>query len=124
MLQFFAEGGFAMVPVLLFGLATVGVAARCAWRPDGGRLKVVAALAVVLLASMLHGMLMNVAAVFSYVSDPARVADAELARTVCVGFMESTRPGALGGGFLVLALALAAVGVSRAAQRERALAAA
>lgn len=119
MAQFFVEGGFGMFPVLIFGLLTIAAAGRFAFDPEPSRHRLVGALSLVLVTSMLHAMLMDVAAVFSYVSDPARAPDGELVRTLFVGLMESTRPGALGGALLALALVIATVGVARAGQRER-----
>lgn len=118
MLDFIREGGFGMLPVLVFGLVAIGVAGRYAWDVEPARLKLVVALSAVLVTTMLHAMLTNVAAVLAYVQSPERAPDAELTRTLITGLMESTRPGALGGALLSLALVLAAIGVSRAAMRE------
>lgn len=118
MLQFFAEGGWGMWPVLVFGLVMLGTSARYAWDLEPARLRFVVALAAVELVSATHAMLADVAQVFWYVSDPDRVADGELARITFVGLMESTRPGLLGGGLLTLALVLVAIGVYRGGRRE------
>lgn len=118
MIQFIQEGGFGMIPVLVMGLLAIGVAGRYAWDVEPTRLKLVVALSAVLVATMMHAMLTNVAAVLAYVQDPERAPDAALTRTLITGLMESTRPGALGGALLSLALVLAAVGVSRAGVRE------
>lgn len=118
MIQFIQEGGFGMIPVLVMGLLAIGVAGRYAWDCEPTRLKLVVALSAVLVATMMHAMLTNVAAVLAYAQDPERAPDAALTRTLITGMMESTRPGALGGALLSLALVLAAVGVSRAGMRE------
>jgi len=118
MVQFFQEGGWGMYPVTAFGLVMILAAARFAFDGEMLRLRFVGALGVVLTVAMIHAMLADVAAVFSYVSDATRVPDSELVRTICLGFMESTRPGALGGAMLVLALVLVAVGMSRSTARE------
>lgn len=118
MLQFFQEGGWGMFPVTAFGLVMVIAAGRFAWDGELLRLRFITAMGVVLLAAMTHAMLTDVAAVLSYVQDPANVTDEALPRIVFTGLMESTRPGALGGALLVLALVLAAVGVSRSTSRE------
>ena len=118
MAQFFVEGGFGMYPVLIFGLVMLAAAARYAVDPERPRLRLVGALGLVLATTTVHAVFMDVAAVFHHVADPALTPDAELTRTVFVGLMESTRPGALGGAMLSLALVIATVGVARAGQRE------
>jgi len=124
MMQMWIEGGFGMFPVLVFGLITIFAAGRYAIDGQTPRLRFVVAMSIVLLASMAHSMLSNVAAVFSFLQDPERAPDGELTRILFTGLMESTRPGALGGALLVLALVLVAVGVYRAGQKELRLAAA
>jgi len=118
MLQFWMEGGWGMVPVTAFGLVMIAAAGRFAFDAEWLRLRFVAAMAGLLVAAMLHAMLIDAAAVFSFLSDPARAPDADFARVLCTGLMESTRPGALGGVLLVIALVLVAVGVSRNTTRE------
>jgi len=118
MLQFFVEGGWGMWAVLVFGLVLLATAGRYAFDGEPARLRFALAVSAVLLVSMTHAMLTNVAAVFWYVQDPERVPDGELSRTVFIGLMESTRPGALGGALLTLGLVLVAIGVYRGARRE------
>ncbi|MBX7191836.1 MAG: hypothetical protein K1X94_07250 [Sandaracinaceae bacterium] len=124
MMQMWIEGGWGMFPVLVFGLITMFAAGRYAIDGQTPRLRFVAAMSGVLVVSMAHSMLTNVAAVFSFLQDPARAPDADFSRILCTGLMESTRPGALGGALLVLTLVLVAVGVYRAGQKELRLAAA
>ena len=123
MMNLFVEGGWGMFPVLVFGLVLVVSAGRYAWEPAAARLRFIVAMSVLLATAIAHAMLTNVAAVFSFVSNPESVSDTQLARVLCTGFMESTRPGALGGAFLVLALVLVAVGVYRDGRKELRLAA-
>ena len=118
MLQFFQEGGWGMFPVTAFGVVMVIAAARFAYDGELLRLRFITAMGVVLSAAMIHAMLIDLAAVFAYVQDPANVTDDALPRIVLTGLMESTRPGALGGALLVLALVLVTVGVSRSTARE------
>lgn len=124
MLEFFREGGFGMFPVLGFGLALIVVAALYARDGARPRLAVIGSLAALLVATVAHAMLSNVAAVFWFVQDPERVEEAALTRIVFTGLMESTRPGVLGGALLVFALVLTAVGAQRGASRELRLGAA
>ncbi len=118
MLDFFREGGWGMWPVLVFGLVALGSAGRYAWDMEGARLRFAIVMIVLVAISSLHAMLTDLAAVFSFVSDPENVADSDLARIVFTGLMESTRPGAMAGLFIVLALCLVAVGVQRDGQRQ------
>ncbi len=123
MMQMWIEGGWGMFPVLVFGLVTLFAAGRYAIDGQTPRLRFVAAMSVVLIVSMAHSMLTNVAAVLSFLQDGERVPDDQVVRILFTGLMESTRPGALGGALLVLALVLVAVGVYRAGQKELRLAA-
>lgn len=118
MLEFFAEGGWGMWPVLVFGLVMLNSAARYAWDIERARLRFVVAMGILLVSTMAHAMLTDVAAVCSYVSDPARTPADELGRTLLTGLMESTRPGVLGGALLTLSLVMVAVGVYRDSRRE------
>jgi hypothetical protein len=118
MLEFFREGGFGMYPVTVFGLILLWTAGRYAWDGEAIRLRFAVAMSALLVVSTLHAMLTDVAQVFWYVQDPERAADSELARIVFTGLMESTRPGALGGALLTLALVLVAIGVYRSSSRE------
>jgi len=118
MMQFFAEGGWGMWPVLIFGVVAVWSAARYAWDLEPARMRFTLVLVVLDAVASLHAMLTDVAQVFWHVQDRARVPDAELTRTVFTGLMESTRPGGLAGIAIVLALTLVAVGVHREGHRE------
>lgn len=118
MLDFFREGGWGMYPVLIFGLLLLGTSARYAWDGEPARLRFAIALCALLVVASLHAMLLDVAQVLWYVQSPERVADDDLVRVVFTGLMESTRPGALGGALLTLALVLVAIGVYRSGRRE------
>ena len=118
MLQFFQEGGPGMWPVLVFGLVALASGGRYAWDLEPSRLRFTIVMTVLVAVASLHAMLIDVAAVFSAVRDPERVPDSELSRIVFTGLMESTRPGAMAGIFVVLALCLIAVGVQRDGQRQ------
>ena len=119
MLEFFREGGFGMWGVLVFGLAALAGAARYAWDLDPSRLRFSAVMTIAVAAASCHAMLIDAAQVFWFLEDPERVADAELTRVLLTGLKESTRPGGLGGIFVVLALVLMAVGIHRDGQKQR-----
>jgi hypothetical protein len=118
MLEFFIEGGWGMWPVSVFGLVMLGSAARYAWDIEPTRLRFVIAMGVLLVCTMVHATLTDLAAVFSCVSDPVRAPADEVGRILFIGLKESTRPGVLGGAFLTLSLVMVAVGVYRDGRRE------
>ena len=110
---FIQEGGWGMWPVMLLGIATLGGAARYAVRPERRWLGFAAALWLTLIAVVIHAVVMDVAAVFRFLENPAGVPDGQLARVLFVGLKESSRPAALGGIFVALAPLLAADGIYR-----------
>jgi hypothetical protein len=112
-MEFIREGGWGMWPVLLFGSIAVGAAVRYAIRPSPRALAFTAAMWLTCFVSIGHGMLTNVAAVFSYLEDSARAPDAQFWRILMTGLKEASRPGALGGVFLTLAPLCIAVGLLR-----------
>lgn len=114
MIEFFREGGWGMWPILIFGMVTVGAALRFAQKPEDAQLKFLGAMGLTTLVTTVHATWTDVAAVMHTLSDPARVSDAELTRTLFVGLMESTRPGTLAGIMLTLACLLMAIGALRA----------
>ncbi|WP_437793276.1 hypothetical protein [Sorangium sp. So ce693] len=114
MFDFFVEGGWGMWPILVFGMVTVGAGLQFARRPEPGKLGFVAAMGLTTLVATIHATWIDLGAVFSALSDPAKVPDGELARVLIVGLKESTRPGSLGGLLLAIACLLSAVGVLRA----------
>lgn len=116
--DFFAEGGWGMYPVLIFGLITVGGAVWFALRPEPRRLAFTGAMWLTLSSAIIHATWTDVAAVLSYLEDPKRAPDGEVVRTLFTGLKESTRPGALGGTFLTLALLIVAIGALRAPKRD------
>jgi len=112
-MEFFKEGGWGMWPILFFGLTLVGASVRYTQKPNARLLRFVVAMGVTLIITTLHAILTDFGAVFHTLSDPARVPDNELWRTMFQGFKESTRPGAFGGLMLTLASVLVAVGQLR-----------
>lgn len=111
--DFWIEGGWSMWPIFIFGVVCAGTALRFARNPSGDRLACVGAMWLTVLCASLHGMLMDLAAVFHALRDPATFPDATLVRVLFTGLKESTRPGALGGTFLTLAALLVAIGLYR-----------
>lgn len=118
MMRFFEEGGIGMYPVLVFGLVSLFSSARYAWDLERVRLRFSVVMNVLVAISALHAMLLDVAAVFSFVQELAEKNSPELTRVVFIGLMESSRPGAFAGIFMVLSLTLIAVGIHRDGQRE------
>jgi phage shock protein PspC (stress-responsive transcriptional regulator) len=120
MLEFFREGGVGMFPVLAFGLVVLGAAARFAWDAELVRLRFIWAMLWVNVATSLHATVVDLSAVLRYVSDAP--SDTFPHQVLLVGLMESLRPMAMGGAFIVFALVLVAVGAYRAERRELQLA--
>lgn len=118
MMNLFMEGGWGMFPVLVFGLVLAVSSGRYAWEPAAARLRFITAMSVLLVTAIAHATLTDVAAVLSYVRNPELAADDQLVRILFTGLMESTRPAALGGALLVLALVLVCVGVYRDGRKE------
>ncbi len=118
LLDAFREGGWGMWPVLIFGMVTLGAAARYARRPGIAQLRFIAAMWLTTLVTALHATWTCFAAVMRYLEDPARVPDAEVTRTLFVGLKESTRPGTLAGLLLSLSCMLVAIGLHRAQREE------
>jgi hypothetical protein len=116
--EFFQEGGWGMYPTIVLGLVTLIVAARFAWTPERKRLGFIVAIWATTLAQILHATLTDFAAVFQtlvHIAEPD-----ERVRVMFEGFKECTRPGILGGVFLILALLFVSIGLNRAAQRAEA----
>lgn len=116
--DFFVEGGWGMYPTLVFGVMTVGGAVWFAVKPEPRRLAFTAAMWLTLVSAIVHATWTDLAAVMAYLEDPAKTPDGAIARTLVTGLKESTRPGALGGIFLTLALLIVAIGTLRAPRRD------
>jgi hypothetical protein len=112
--KFMREGGFGMVPLLLFGLILLGAGIWFAVRPHRRALAFTAAMWLLVFTSMMHAMLMNVSMVMRALQEGRNYAHgAGLAQFLGAGLKESSRPGAMGGIFLSLATLAVAVGVFR-----------
>lgn len=118
MLDFFKEGGISMIVLLVLGVVLLGACVRFAIRPERAHVPFIISMAVAILAASMLGMLMDVGAVFNFLSDPKKIPDNELTRVLFVGLKESTRPGTFGGGILVLCAMTFAIGAARLPGRE------
>lgn len=118
-MDFMVEGGVGMWPVLVFGLVTLVASARYAWRPAQGRLGFSVGMIVTTLSATVHTTWIDLGSVFRYLESPERAPDAEIVRILMVGLKESTRPGALGGIFVTLALLLVSIGLQRKQAKAR-----
>jgi hypothetical protein len=118
------EGGFPMFLVLAFGLATLLLAARFAYQPDGRSPAPVWSLAIVTVATAVTGVAADLAAVGhqaprflqEHVGDGAGY---DLPRVLIQGFAESMAPAILGSTFVALAGLLIAVGLLRRSPPSR-----
>ncbi len=114
MLEFFLEGGPLMWPVLAFGLVLVGASIHYAVRANAAHRRFLKALSILLFLATVHSMLLDVSKVLGFL---VKVKPDEVVPFLSEGLKESTRPGLLGGTFLVLGWVLIAVGEYRAARR-------
>ena len=122
MVQFFREGGLAMVPILVLALINLWVAIRFAFDVEPIRLRFFVAVTAALLVNVALAVVVNLAMVMRYVA-AFYAQDADRAfRHILVGLKESSRPAILGLGLLSLAVILVAVGVYRGTRRELAAA--
>jgi hypothetical protein len=112
----FEEGGWGMYPTLVLGLVTLVASARFAWMPHRTRLAFVIGMWASTLAQIAHSTLTDLAAVFRALANQP-VPDP---RILLEGLKECTRPGILGGVFLVLALVLVSIGLQRTSTRAEA----
>jgi hypothetical protein len=117
MIEMFREGGWGMWPILVFGLVSLVSAARYAWDMEVARLRFIVLVNVILVVASLHGMLLDVGAVFSHLTSDGFPQD-KLTHVLLVGLKESTRPGAFAGILIVLSLCFVAVGLYRDQQRQ------
>ncbi len=118
MLDFFMEGGWGMWPVLALGLVMMGVAVRYAMDPTAPRLRVVITAGVALTVTMVHATWTDIAAVLFALQDPQRVPDDQLVRILFAGLKECTRPGAMGGAFMMVACVAVVLGAWREVRRS------
>jgi hypothetical protein len=114
MLEFFIEGGWAMWPILIFGMVMVGAAVRFAQRPELGQLRFIKAMGLTTGMATVHATWLDVGSVFRFLEEPSRAPDAEFHRILVTGLKESTRPGSLGALLLMLGCLFVAVGLLRA----------
>jgi hypothetical protein len=115
-LEFFAEGGVAMFPVFIFALASIGAAARYAWRPDDRYIAVLRALSAATAFGSAAAVASCISAVMHHVpANPEWSKSPEIHLIVMVGIGESMAPAILGLGLLALAWVIAAFGLRRAA---------
>ncbi|EYF08139.1 Hypothetical protein CAP_5899 [Chondromyces apiculatus DSM 436] len=109
----FIEGGWAMWPILVFGMVTIGASGRFAYRPALGQLRFIAAMAILELVTTVHATWLCIGSVMSYLGKLEGPEAEQSTRILFTGLMESTRPGGLGGMLLMVSGLLVAVGMLR-----------
>ena len=118
MLEFFREGGFGMFPVVALGVVMMVAAGRYAADPRIPRLHFVMGVGATLTVAAVGAFITNLAMVMWYLEDRVRAPDAEFARLLVTGLKESSRPAALAGLLMFLALVITCVGLHKATLRE------
>jgi hypothetical protein len=118
------EGGFPMFLVLAFGLATLSLAARFAYQPDGRSPAPVWSFAIATVATTATGVASDLAAVGHHAPRFLREhagdgAGNDLPLILIQGFAESMAPAILGSTFVALAALLLAVGLLRRSPASR-----
>lgn len=117
--EFFAEGGWGMYPVLVFGLSAVGGAIWFALKPEPRRLAFTAAMWLTLVSAIVHATWTDLAAVMAYLADTTqKEPGAPVVSILFQGLKESTRPGTMGGMFLTLGLLIVGIGALRAPKND------
>ncbi|AKT42581.1 hypothetical protein [Chondromyces crocatus] len=118
MIQAFVEGGWAMWPLLVFGMVTIGAAGRFAHRPQLAQLRFIGAMSLLTFVTTFHATWLAISAVLSYLSKLEDVASDQLVKILFTGLMESTRAGGLGGLLLIVTLLLVAIGTLRLTPKQ------
>jgi len=118
MWEFFKEGGWPMWSILFIGFFLIGASIRFAVKPHAAKKELLKYLSFATIAAIVQGLVMDLGMVFGYTANTENVPDAQLERILLEGFHESTRPVTFGGGILVIALVLMAIGSSRLARKE------
>src|SRR5947209_18065199 len=113
MWEFIREGGGGMFSTLAFGGVLLVAAVRCAWRPERRRLGFIFGMWATTLVQIVHATWTDFAAV-AHATSSEEMPPALVMRVLLEGFKESTRPGVLGGLFLVLSLLFVSIGLQRA----------
>lgn len=113
-MQFFLNGGFPMMVILVFGLLGAISAARYAWAPGPGRLPYLGALAGVITIAGLTGFAVDLMMVCLQVpAHPEWLEGTTLGMIVLQGIGEALSPVVLAGGFLLAKGLLIALGLKR-----------
>ena len=113
MIQFFNEGGWAMWPILAFGMLTIGAAARFARSPERAQLRFVGTAGALTAVTTFHATWLCVGSVMAYMGGLEGAAPGRVSQILFTGLKESTSPGALGGALLVMAGMLVVFGTLR-----------
>lgn len=118
MMEFMKAGGAPIWIVLLFGLATLVIAAFFAWRPDERRYALLTGMTKCTQFALWSGILSCLAAVMIKVpNNPQWAKSPDLPLIVMTGIGESLTPGILGFTILSLAWLLGAFGKKRLAEK-------
>jgi hypothetical protein len=115
-MEFFRNGGFPMIVILVFGALALVNAARFAWAPGPGRVPYQLALGATILFAGLGGTATDLMTVALRVpSIPEWANDPQVGLIVLQGFGESMSPTILAFGALIAQSLLVALGLRRLA---------
>jgi hypothetical protein len=113
MMTLIREGGWPMWLVLIFGLVSLGTAARFAWQPSRSRLGFIYGISVATMFTSVMAICADLAAVGHSMNQNWDAWKDEPARVLCQGFAESMSPGIMGFSFLSMVALLLAAGATR-----------
>ena len=118
MMNFFREGGFSMIAILIFGIILLVACGSFAWRPDPRRVETIRALGRVVLFSSVTGVASDIAAVMHHVpGNPEWAHSPDMGLVVMLGLGESMAPAILGSAFLTVGWLIVALGFRRLARQ-------
>ena len=113
MMTLIREGGWPMWLVLIFGLVSLGTAARFAWKPARAQLGFIFGISTATLFTSVMAICADLAAVGHNTMANWDEWKDSIVRVLCQGFAESMSPGIMGFSILSMVALLVAAGAAR-----------